>query len=406
VAQLVSVVIFKLVSDRLQHGGLGIARSLGRLGVPIYTVYRDVGTAAAASRYVTGRFHLRAGRLEPQQILGTLRQISDRVGDTPVLLPIDDLAAGFVDRFADELRLGFRFPAQIAGLATALSNKRQLDEMCRMSGTPAPELRVPSSEADFDRMAAELGFPVVIKSMDPALLRSRPRASSVAIAHDLEEARCLYRRMEVPESPNLMLQEYIPGGSTSVWMFNGYFDGEAVCRFGITAQKLRQAPPDTGATTLGICRPNAAVRSHAVGFLQSIGYRGIVDMGFRYDARDGTYRLLDVNPRIGSSFRLFVDQGGGDVVRSMYHDLTAQPIPTAPVRDGRRWLVENQDLATGVKLLVDGRLGPLDWIRSLRGVEELAWWARDDLRPVALMLLATARDSAAALIRRLVARFR
>jgi D-aspartate ligase len=201
-----------------------------------------------------------------------------------------------------------------------------------------------------------------------------------------------------------MLQEYIPGGSTSVWMFNGYFDAGSVCRFAVTGQKIRQTPPETGATSLGICIDNEAVRSAAVHFLESVGYRGIVDMGFRYDARDESYRLLDVNPRVGSSFRLFVDSGGIDVVRAMYLDLTGQPIATAPVHEGRRWLVENQDLATTWKLVRARKLGVRQWLGSLRGVEELAWWSRDDLRPVAMMMFGTARQGLSALARRLVPR--
>src|SRR2546425_3495393 len=47
-------------------------------------------------------------------------------------------------------------------------------------------------------------------------------------------------RSEDLEHPNLMLQEYIPGGEDSVWMFNGYFNEHSECLFGITGKKLRQ----------------------------------------------------------------------------------------------------------------------------------------------------------------------
>jgi D-aspartate ligase len=404
VQSAIPVVIFKLVSDPLQHGGLAVARSLGRIGAPVYTAYSDRNTPASRSRYVTGSFVLAGPRAEARGTLDALGDISTRVGNRPVLIAIDDVAAAFVDRFAHELEAAFRFPAQPDGLPTQLSDKRRLDELCRATGTPVPAARVPRTESEFLAMASELGFPVVLKSMDPAVLRSRPQAASVAIANDEAEARLLYRQMEVPDQPNFMLQEYIPGGSTSVWMFNGYFDAGSVCRFGVTGQKIRQTPPETGATSLGVCRDNDAVRSAAVHFLEGIGYRGIVDMGFRYDARDESYRLLDVNPRVGSSFRVFVDSGGMDVMRAMYMDLTGQPIATAPVHEGRRWLVENQDLATSWKLFRRRELGVRQWLGSLRGVEELAWWARDDLRPVVMMVFATARQGLSALARRLLPR--
>ena len=39
----------------------------------------------------------------------------------------------------------------------------------------------------------------------------------------------LYHEMEDPADPNLMLQEYIPGGDDVVWMFNGYFNHDSDC---------------------------------------------------------------------------------------------------------------------------------------------------------------------------------
>src|SRR5215212_10373087 len=91
---------------------------------------------------------------------------------------------------------------------------------------------------------------------------------------------------------------------------------------------------------------NDDVLDLTIRFLRSVGYRGIVDLGFRRDDRDGQYKLLDVNPRIGSSFRLFLDSNGVDVARALYLDMTGQPIPESRARVGRRWLVEDQDLST------------------------------------------------------------
>ena len=71
--------------------------------------------------------------------------------------------------------------------------------------------------------------------------------------------------MEDPADPNLMLQEYIPGGDDSIWMFNGYFDANSDCLAGFTGRKLRQTPPYTGVTSLGVCLPNDVVRADDAG---------------------------------------------------------------------------------------------------------------------------------------------
>jgi len=130
--------------------------------------------------------------------------------------------------------------------------------------------------------------------------------------------------------------------------------------------------------------------------MERLGYRGILDCGWRYDARDGRYKLLDVNPRLGTTFRLFVDQSGLDVARALYLDLTGQPVRAAAPSRGRRWLVESHDFASSWRLMRDGWLSAGDWFASFRGVEELAWLAGDDPAPFLGMLLASARRSTAA----------
>src|SRR5262249_53343041 len=152
-----------------------------------------------------------------------------------------------------------------------------------------------------------------------------------------------------------------PGGAESVWMFNGYFDAHSDCLVGFTGQKLRQNPPYTGATTLGMCGPNVAVEEATCGFMKALGYRGILDIGWRYDIRDGQYKVLDANPRIGATFRLFVGTNGMDVARALYLDLTGQAVPRSCAPGGRKWVVENQDATASLVYWKDRKLTPGQW---------------------------------------------
>src|SRR5438128_12287559 len=154
--------------------------------------------------------------------------------------------------------------------------------------------------------------------------------------------------MESPLEPNVMLQEYVPGRPDTIWMFNGYFDADSECKVGFTGRKLRQSPPYTGMTTLGVCVTNATVEQHTKRLAKALGYRGILDIGYRFDARDGQYKLLDVNPRIGTTFRLFVGDDGTDVLRALYLDLTGQEVPATTARPGRRWVVEPLDVSSTI----------------------------------------------------------
>ncbi|HEX9969140.1 MAG TPA: hypothetical protein VGB03_03300 [Acidimicrobiales bacterium] len=368
------------------HGSLGIARSLGRMGVPVYGVHHEV-TPAARSRYFRSVYRWSAS-------VDELVAVAGHAGDRPVLIPTGDPAALWLDEHADDLAAHFRFPVRPSGLAAALSSKRDMHELCVTHGVPTPAATFPQSRRAVE--AYDGPFPVMVKSIDNRSAERRG-VDRMAKARDRREALAAYDRLEDPEHPNLMLQEYIPGDAEAVWMFNGYFDANSECLFGITGKKIRQCPPETGSTSLGECLRNDDVDGLTRRFMKAVGYRGILDCGYRYDARDGQYKLLDVNPRIGATFRLFVGNGGLDVARALYLDLTGAPVPPDDIQEGRRWVVESNDL---VSFVTTRGLSPVDWVRSFKGVRESAWWARDDLRPFAGISAETARRATRLLLRR------
>jgi D-aspartate ligase len=362
--------------------GHGIARSLGRWHVPVYGVHGNARSPAARSRYWRENVIWEFDTATSDQSLAYLTQLGRRIGGMPILIPTDDTTCLFVADHSAALRGVFQFPSQSAGLARALSSKREMYYLCKRYAVPTPKTVFPTSRADVIAYADTGVFPVMLKPIENRAAQRDPSRRMVVV----RDACALlehYDVMETPNDPNLMLQEYIPGGPDTVWMFNGYFDADSRCLFGLTGKKIRQYPPYTGVTSLGICLENETVERTTTAFMQAVGYRGILDIGYRYDARTGDYKLLDVNPRIGSTFRLFVDSLGMDVVRAMYLDLTGQPVRAGRSREGRKWVVENFDPVSSVTYYRDRRLSVADWLRSLRGIEEGSWLALDDPAPFA-----------------------
>jgi D-aspartate ligase len=376
----------------LQHAVLCASRSAGRLGVPVYGVRMARSEPAVRSRYFRGGFdRLREG--SDQDWLSALVDF-DAGPVAPMLLPIDEVSAVFADDHYGELSQRFLMPKAPPGVHRRLASKREVWELTQELGVPTPVSIFPTSEAEVAELSKSQKYPVVLKRADPWLPSYDPHAPSVLIAGSPMEMITGYRRMESPERPQVMVQEYIPGGPDSIWMFNGYFGqsaSECLCAF--TGQKIRQRGPQTGSATLGVCVWNQGVADAAIRLIQGLGYTGIVDMGFRYDARDDQYKLLDVNPRMGSTFRLFVGDNGLDVLRAQYLDLTGQQVPPTRARDGRKWVVEPYDLVGSLQMLASRRLSPSGWVRSLRGVEEAAWWARDDPLPALAMGAALAPEA-------------
>lgn len=195
-----------------------------------------------------------------------------------------------------------------------------------------------------------------------------------------------FRILHDAEEPNLMLQEYIPGGDDEVYIFNGYFNEASECLSAFTGHKIRQFPIHTGCASLGECRWNQDVADLTIRSMQVFGYKGILDIGYRLDPRDGLYKVLDINPRVGQAFRLFTAENDMDVVRSLYLDLTNQPAPDIEPREGRRWLIEDFDLIATAYYVQERSLSFGDWIRSFKGVQETAWFSWRDPVPFVMML--------------------
>ena len=64
-------------------------------------------------------------------------------------------------------------------------------------------------------------------------------------------------------------------------------------------------------------------------------------MDWRLDKRDGQYKILDCNPRIGLNFRMFEnDTAGIDVVRAQHLSLTGRSLDRAPMVQGHLLTVE------------------------------------------------------------------
>jgi D-aspartate ligase len=366
------------VLSSIHHGALGIVRSLGRLNVPVYGVDSDPWAPAFSSRYCQGKVILNFENGSAGMAVSRLLEFGRKLGGNPILIPTTDPGAIWVSDHAEDLRQVFRFPRQDLGLVHSLCDKSRMQQLAARCGVATAGSLVPQSREDVLRYLETATFPVMLKAIDDAKLR-RVLGSTKFLVRNRRALLELYDRLNDGGAPSLMLQDYIPGED---WMFNGYFNEDSECLFGITGKKVRRFPVNTGVTSLGICLRNEAVEKTTRKFMKAIGYRGILDIGYRYDYRNGQYRVLDVNPRIGCTFRLFVGDNGMDVVRALYLDLTGQPVVAAPAREGRKWLVEDFDLISSVQYWRDGNLTLNGWVRSLNGVRETACFALDDPLPL------------------------
>lgn len=360
-------------------GALGALRSLGRLGVPVYALDSERHGRVWASRYCKKCFAWDPLHSSVDESLKRLHWVGRQLGRRAVLVPTFDEAAIFAAQYAPTLHDQFIYPAQDPELVRRLVSKKEMYLIAREQGIPVPHTTWPTSRAEVVEFAKDAKFPVALKAIRGTRLKLRARVTAFIVQSPTQLLE-LYDRYEDAARPNLMLQEYIPGDDNCGWGFNGYFNDRSDCVFGGTTHRIHQYPVHVGITSLAVIEHDPTVDAAARSFMRAIGYRGLVNIGFRYDARDGEYKLVDVNPRLGASFRSFVTNDGGDILRACYSDLTGQAIAAGSSSFGRRWALE-LDVRSCMRYRREGASLP-GLLSSYRGVRELAYFAADDPFPL------------------------
>jgi predicted ATP-grasp superfamily ATP-dependent carboligase len=239
-------VVLKLDPNVFHHGGLGVIRSLGRLGVPVHAVHEDPLSPAAASRYVRERWRWNPGVDDPDRITAGLTRLAERIGRPAVLIPTYDAGAIFLAEHGEQLRRWFLFPDPAPDLPRRVADKYALHLLCRDRGVPTPATVVPASAAEARDFADRLGFPLVAKRTRPWRPADGAGTRSTVLLRTGTDLDALLAGWEDGPADagaaNMMLQEYVPAGAGADWFFGGYCDADSVLRLGYTGIKERSAP--------------------------------------------------------------------------------------------------------------------------------------------------------------------
>ncbi|WP_051468468.1 hypothetical protein [Actinomadura oligospora] len=379
------VLLFRTNHYPLHHGTLAAVRSLGRAGIEVHALLEGRASPVSRSRYLGRSHEFGPHPSDASGLLGHLARVAGRIGRAPLLIPMDDAAALFSADHRTVLANRFRLPG-MSHAPGEVADKSSLLECCRRAGIPVPPSHVPSgtrlSEAELDA----LGYPLIVKWARPWML---PRGSrSTTLAHDFRQARALHHLSlaEDHRAAGPVIFQQVVGDTRHDWFFQGYFDDDSNLVFGGVGKKRLAYPRRTGATVVGEWLPNPRLEGHVRALAKRLGYTGPADLDFRYDQRDGTYSLLDYNPRLGAQFRLFTDRVGTDLVRVMHLLASGRPVPPARPVFGRKILVENHYLP----LMATTRPRGFAALRE----SELAWLAADDLAPMTTLVRQSLRVAA------------
>jgi predicted ATP-grasp superfamily ATP-dependent carboligase len=369
------------------YRALAVVRSLGRRGVPVRLLRTDEHALAGHSRYAAARpgwaKRDEQGRVDLLRELAGREQLCDWA-----LIPTHDEEAAFIARHHAELARVYRLTTPPWETLRHAYDKRCTQALAERLGLDQPWTLFPRSSTDL--AAAHDRFPVIVK---PAFKASANRLTNAKAwrADDAGSLRSRYAEACTLVDPAIvMVQELVPGGGTAQLSYAALCrDGEVLA--GLTARRSRQYPMDFGrASSYVETVEDTAVERAARRLLGALRWTGIVEVEFKRDARTGTDKLLDVNPRAWG-WQSLCGRAGVDFPYLLWRLAHGYPIPAARSAAGVRWVRMSTDLLAAAGEVRAGRLSLRAYARSLRRPLEFAVFAADDPLPTVLGPFVAAR---------------
>jgi D-aspartate ligase len=366
------------------HPGLGIARSLGRRGIPVYIV-EDQFCISSFSRYAKKVVRVDS-ILDERKTVDAVLEIGVRYGlRNWVLFPTRDENVAAFSRHRSELAEFFRVTTGAWDSIEWAWDKKKSYELAEKLDIPCPKTFNPRSSKDLPQLFDRL--PLAIK---PAVKENFFYATGAKAwrADTPEQLVSLYEKAALQIRPEeILIQEIVPGDGNEQYSYCA-FVRNGVPLSVLTARRARQHPREFGRAATYVETIDAPeVERLSERFLSSINYHGVVEIEFKRDPRNGEYKLLDVNARTWG-FHSIGAVCGVDFPYLVYADQLGLPTEPMRARAGVGWLRLISDIPTAAGDMLHGSLSLGTYVKSLRAtrVESVFNW-RDPLPSAAEIVM-------------------
>jgi D-aspartate ligase len=307
--------------------GLAAIRSLGRDGVRVLAVDHRSSALGFRSRYAE-RFVCPDPQRDERRFVAFIRALGQ-----VVVFPTHDDVLNVIARHLGDLQVLAPFPDW--DLLERVQSKRTQLETAAEAGVDVPQTRYPGSPREARAAAEDIGLPVLVKPEHPVGFKQRFRRQAFR-CETLDEVEDAYTRA-AEFAP--MVQELVPGGDETLYTVGSYLarDGTALGIF--SGRKLRQTPPGIGTCRVGEAVWKQEAVDAALRLLRAFDYVGLSQVEFKHDPRDGSFKLMEINPRLWQWHGLAA-ACGVDLPRIAYADLIGEPLPEAAMDGfGKRWAI-------------------------------------------------------------------
>lgn len=224
-----------------------------------------------------------------------------------LILPFGLKSYYAISKHADILSKHTQF--LVAGFETfkIANDKLKTAEFCQKVDIDTPTIFTNYSDNDIPAIANEVKYPVVIKARSGSGIHQGLR-----YANNKDELIRYYNEIASNssdggasnfESP--MIQEFIPGYIHDACTLTNQGDVVTV----LTQIRKIMYPIYGGVGAVNVTTDEPKLSAIAIKLLESLNWHGPAQIEFKYDERDGKYKLIEINPKLWGTVDLSIKVG-------------------------------------------------------------------------------------------------
>ena len=373
----------------------GMARSFYmEYGVTSLAIGKGALAATANSRLV--KMAVVEPNLEDDAVF--VRTLTDfakaHTGKTLVLVSCGDNYTGLMARARAALEPYYKFACPTPELVAELDTKEFFYKACERHGLSYPRTFGCTNE-NYKTVELPFPFPCIIKASNSvAYWNSKfPHKKKVFVAYNKEEFDAITAAIYSSSyQDNLVLQEYIPGDDNCMRVLNCYSGLDHKVKLMALGRPLleEQTPEGIGNYAAIINVRDDELMEKMKAFLEDVGWEGFSNFDMKYDARDGKYKLFEMNPRQGRS-SFFVTASGYNLAKWLVEDVVEHKEQGLTIADAhhlwmiapagiiKKYLKDEALLAEAKELMRQGKVSHQLFCKEDAGLKRRVWYIKNQL---------------------------
>lgn len=300
---------------------LSVVRDLGRMGVTVYAM-GESDSSVVWSRYCRWiDVEIENGDIEGSWARYLLGPASEHLKGA-VVLACSDSGIQVLIKNRAALQQRYLLDESDPKSQLLMLDKLTTYEHGRAAGVPTPRFWKTASREQVLALRESLIFPLMVKPRLSHLFEEKFGRKHI-IVDSFDQLITAFDAAN-DAGMDMLLMEHIPGGDDRLCSYYTYLNEAGEPQFHFTKRIIRRFPAGMGTACYHITDWIPELADLGNKLFKAVGLRGLANVEFKQDPRDGQYKLIECNARFTAS-NCLVSASGFSLAQFVYNRITARP---------------------------------------------------------------------------------